>query len=44
VKPSLDAIHYPGTIIKAAAKLLGGSGEGKPELAQGGGPNAEKLD
>jgi alanyl-tRNA synthetase len=33
-----------GSIIKAAAKTLGGGGGGKPELAQGGGPNAEKLD
>jgi alanyl-tRNA synthetase len=30
-----------GSIIRAAAKALGG---GKPELAQGGGPNAQKLD
>ncbi|MGV8174686.1 MAG: DHHA1 domain-containing protein [Methanothrix sp.] len=34
-----------GAIIKAAAKLLGGGGGGgKPDLAQGGGPNAESLD
>ena len=33
-----------GNIIKAAAKALGGGGGGKPELAQGGGPNVAKLD
>ncbi len=33
-----------GSIIRAAARALGGGGGGKPELAQGGGPNAEKLD
>jgi alanyl-tRNA synthetase len=33
-----------GDIIKAAAKALGGGGGGRPELAQGGGPNVEKLD
>jgi len=33
-----------GSIIRAAARALGGGGGGKPELAQGGGPNADKLD
>jgi alanyl-tRNA synthetase len=33
-----------GSIIRAAAKALGGGGGGRPELAQGGGPNAGKLD
>jgi len=33
-----------GAIIKAAAKALGGGGGGKPDLAQGGGPDVEKLD
>ena len=33
-----------GSIIRAAAKALGGGGGGRPELAQGGGPNVEKLD
>ena len=33
-----------GSIIRAASKALGGGGGGKPELAQGGGPNAQKLD
>ncbi len=33
-----------GSIIKAAAKLLGGGGGGRPELAQGGGPDTERLE
>src|SRR5512137_1687540 len=33
-----------GNIIKAAAKALGGGGGGKPELAQGGGPDVGRLD
>ena len=40
----LDKGIKAGSIIKAAAKALGGGGGGKPDLAQGGGPNAEKLD
>ena len=33
-----------GAIIKAAAKLWAEVGGGKPDLAQGGGPNVEKLE
>jgi alanyl-tRNA synthetase len=33
-----------GNMIKAAAKALGGGGGGKPELAQGGGPDVGRLD
>jgi len=33
-----------GNIIKAAAKALGGGGGGRPQLAQGGGPDVERLD
>ena len=40
----LDKGIKAGSIIKAAAKALGGGGGGKPDLAQGGGPNVEKLD
>jgi alanyl-tRNA synthetase len=32
-----------GEIVKAATKVVGGGGGGKPEIAQGGGPSAEKL-
>lgn len=30
-------------IVKAATKVVGGGGGGKPEIAQGGGPSAERL-
>jgi alanyl-tRNA synthetase len=33
-----------GSIVKAAAAVLGGGGGGKPDLAQGGGPNAGEID
>jgi len=33
-----------GSLIKTASKVLGGGGGGKPELAQGGGANAEAID
>ena len=33
-----------GELVKEGAKLVGGSGGGKPELAQAGGPLGEKLD
>jgi alanyl-tRNA synthetase len=32
-----------GLIMKDSAKILGGRGGGKPELAQGGGPNTDKM-
>ena len=43
-KSGLEKGVRAGSIIKAAAKALGGGGGGKPDLAQGGGPNVEKLD
>ncbi len=43
-KSGLDKGVKAGNIIKAAAKALGGGGGGKPELAQGGGLNIERLD
>ena len=43
-KSGLDKGIKAGSIIKAAAKALGGGGGGKPDLAQGGGPNIEKID
>jgi len=43
-RSGLDKGVKAGSIIKAAAKALGGGGGGKPDLAQGGGPNVEKLD
>ena len=43
-KSGLEKGIKAGSIIKAAAKALGGGGGGKPDLAQGGGPNIEKID
>jgi alanyl-tRNA synthetase len=43
-RSGLDKGIKAGSIIKAAAKQLGGGGGGKPDLAQGGGPDVEKLD
>jgi alanyl-tRNA synthetase len=43
-KSGLEKGAKAGSMIKAAAKALGGGGGGKPDLAQGGGPNLEKLD
>ncbi|MBV9789281.1 MAG: alanyl-tRNA editing protein [Chloroflexi bacterium] len=33
-----------GALLKAAAAIVGGRGGGKPEAAQGGGPDRERLD
>ncbi|MHC1631089.1 MAG: alanine--tRNA ligase [Methanotrichaceae archaeon] len=43
-KSGLERGLCAGDIIKAAAKKVGGGGGGKPDIAQGGGPQAEKLD
>jgi alanyl-tRNA synthetase len=43
-KSGLEKGVKAGSMIKAAAKALGGGGGGKPDLAQGGGPNVERLD
>ena len=47
---SWDELHggWPMMIVRQllaeACQTLGGRGGGKPELAQGGGPNAERLE
>ena len=35
---------HAGNIIREVTKAAGGSGGGKPDMAQGGGKNAEKID
>jgi alanyl-tRNA synthetase len=35
--------YKAGELVSVASKVLGGGGGGKPELAQGGGTNVEKL-
>ena len=45
VTPDLVAKGYhAGNIIREVAKMTGGGGGGKPNLAQGGGKDASKLD
>ncbi|NTV27466.1 MAG: alanine--tRNA ligase, partial [Methanothrix sp.] len=43
-KSGLEKGIKAGNIIKTAAKALGGGGGGKPDLAQGGGPNVERIE
>ena len=39
-----DSRVNAGEIIGQVCSLLGGKGGGKPSMAQGGGPDVEKLD
>ena len=40
---ALDAGVHAGDLVKQASQMLGGGGGGKPAMAQGGGPDGEKL-
>tara|TARA_B100001142_G_scaffold295808_1_gene317035 strand:- start:1027 stop:2631 length:1605 start_codon:yes stop_codon:yes gene_type:complete len=42
-KHNTDLIHA-GDLIKIVAEIVGGKGGGRPDFAQAGGPEAEKLD
>jgi alanyl-tRNA synthetase len=44
VSKDLSATVKAGDIVKQLAPFVGGSGGGKPELAQAGGSQPEKLD
>ena len=44
VSPDLQNRLHAGKIIKRVAELVGGSGGGRPDFAQAGGKNPEKLD
>ena len=44
VTKDLTAKVKAGDLVKEGAKHVGGSGGGKPELAQAGGPDAARLD
>ena len=41
-KDLTDRFHA-GNIVKRASESLGGSGGGRPDMAQAGGPNGESL-
>ncbi len=43
-KSAIEKGVHAGNIIKEVTKLAGGSGGGKPDMAQGGGKDAEKID
>jgi alanyl-tRNA synthetase len=44
VSKSLTERYKAGDLIKAVASHVGGSGGGRPDMAQAGGANVEKID
>ena len=44
VTPDLKSRFHAGNIVKTIASVVGGSGGGRPDMAQAGGPQPEKLD
>lgn len=44
VTKDLASRYHAGNIIKAVAPVVGGSGGGRPDMAQAGGPNPENLE
>jgi len=44
VTADLTKRYHAGKIIKEIAPLVGGSGGGRPGMAQAGGPHPEKLE
>ena len=44
VTKDLTERYHAGRIIKEIASLVGGSGGGRPDMAQAGGPNPENLE
>ena len=44
VTADLTDRYHAGKIIKEIAPLVGGSGGGRPDMAQSGGPHPEKLE
>jgi alanyl-tRNA synthetase len=44
VTPDLTGSHRAGDLIRAAAQAVGGQGGGKPDMAQGGGPDPTRAD
>jgi alanyl-tRNA synthetase len=44
VSPDLAGKHHAGKIVAEVAKMLGGKGGGRPDMAQGGGSDPTQLD
>jgi alanyl-tRNA synthetase len=44
VSKGLTAKYKAGDLIKSVAQLVGGSGGGRPDMAQAGGTQVDKLD
>jgi alanyl-tRNA synthetase len=44
VTKDLTKKYHSGNMVKVLAPIIGGKGGGKPDLAQAGGNNPEKLD
>jgi alanyl-tRNA synthetase len=44
VTKDLNDRYHAGNIIKAVAPLVGGSGGGRPDMAQAGGPKPDLLE
>jgi len=44
VTKDLTGRYHAGNIIKAVAPQVGGSGGGRPDMAQAGGPQPENLE
>ena len=43
VSKDLSDRFHAGRIVKRAAEILGGSGGGRPDMAQAGGPNVDAI-
>jgi alanyl-tRNA synthetase len=44
VTKDLTGRYHAGNLIKAIAPMVGGSGGGRPDMAQAGGPDVDALD
>jgi alanyl-tRNA synthetase len=44
VSKSLTRRYHAGDLVRGIAQVLGGSGGGRPDMAQAGGPRVDRLD
>jgi len=44
VTGDLTKSYHAGNLVKELAKVVGGSGGGRPDMAQAGGPDISRLD